>query len=176
MLTIAERKAELIVRMVALLGPVQRVTLNQALYRTRRLFGPTNAIVNDLLEQNRLMAATVDGMEYILLPANDADLVEHSGVKFLAPFDPVVWDRKRFEHLWGWPYRFEAYTPAAKRLRGYYAMPLLWQHAVIGWVNISAKQGLQVEPGYVGKLPASKQFKHQFEAEVERVRIFLKLE
>ena len=35
-------------------------------------------------------------------------------VRFLAPFDPVVWDRYRFEHLWGWAYRFEAYTPPAK--------------------------------------------------------------
>jgi uncharacterized protein YcaQ len=42
-------------------------------------------------------------------------------VRFLAPFDPLVWDRRRFEHLWGWPYRFEAYTPAARRTRGYYA-------------------------------------------------------
>ena len=36
-------------------------------------------------------------------------------VRLLAPFDPVVWDRDRFERLWGWAYRFEAYTPAAKR-------------------------------------------------------------
>ncbi len=56
-------------------------------------------------------------------------------VRFLAPFDPVVWDRRRFEHLWGWPYRFEAYTPSAKRIRGYYAMPLLWCDRVIGWAN-----------------------------------------
>lgn len=53
-------------------------------------------------------------------------------VNFLAPFDPLVWDRRRFEHLWGWSYRFEAYTPPAKRVRGYYAMPLLWGERVIG--------------------------------------------
>jgi uncharacterized protein YcaQ len=33
-------------------------------------------------------------------------------VRLLAPFDPVVWDRRRFELFWGWAYRFEAYTPA----------------------------------------------------------------
>ena len=33
-------------------------------------------------------------------------------VRLLAPFDPVVWDRRRFEIFWGWAYRFEAYTPA----------------------------------------------------------------
>ena len=36
-------------------------------------------------------------------------------VRLLAPFDPVVWDRRRFELLWGWAYRFEAYTPVKKR-------------------------------------------------------------
>ena len=35
-------------------------------------------------------------------------------VRLLAPFDPVVWDRRRFELLWGWAYRFEAYTPVAQ--------------------------------------------------------------
>jgi uncharacterized protein len=47
-------------------------------------------------------------------------------VRFLAPFDPTVWDRRRLEHLWGWTYRFEAYVPERNRRRGYYAMPLLW--------------------------------------------------
>ena len=51
-------------------------------------------------------------------------------VRLLAPFDPIVWDRRRFELLWGWPYRFEAYTPVAKRKLGYYALPLLWRDRV----------------------------------------------
>ena len=56
-------------------------------------------------------------------------------MRLLAPFDPVVWDRRRFELLWGWTYRFEAYTPAPKRTLGYYALPLLWRDAVVGWAN-----------------------------------------
>ena len=51
-------------------------------------------------------------------------------VRLLAPFDPVVWDRRRFELFWGWAYRFEAYTPVAKRKLGYYALPLLWRDRV----------------------------------------------
>ena len=46
-------------------------------------------------------------------------------VRLLTPFDPVVWDRDRFEMFWGWQYRFEAYVPAAKRRLGYYALPML---------------------------------------------------
>ena len=44
-------------------------------------------------------------------------------VRFLAPFDPVVWDRRRFAQLWSWEYRFEADTLARKRVLGYHAMP-----------------------------------------------------
>ena len=58
-------------------------------------------------------------------------------VRFLAPFDPVVWDRRRFELFWGWAYRFEAYTPVRKRKLGYYALPLLWRDEVLGWANLT---------------------------------------
>jgi hypothetical protein len=54
-------------------------------------------------------------------------------VRLLAPFDPIVWDRRRFELLWKWPYRLEAYTPVSKRRWGYYALPLLWRDQVVGW-------------------------------------------
>jgi uncharacterized protein YcaQ len=40
-------------------------------------------------------------------------------VRLLTPFDPIVWDRDRFMLLWNWLYRFEAYTPPAKRKLGY---------------------------------------------------------
>ena len=99
-----------------------------------------------------------------------------AAVRLLAPFDPVVWDRWRFEKLWGWTYRFEAYTPAAKRVRGYYAQPLLWRDQVIGWGNLSVKDGsLMAEFGYVKSQPQDRSFKRELEAELERVRAFLGL-
>jgi uncharacterized protein len=96
-------------------------------------------------------------------------------VRLLAPFDPLVWDRRRFEALWGWAYRFEAYTPAAKRRLGYYALPLLWRDRVIGWANAAATPGgLQVQAGYVdGHAPREPAFRREFDAEVERLRVFL---
>jgi uncharacterized protein len=95
-------------------------------------------------------------------------------VRFLAPFDPIVWDRERFEQLWGWAYRFEAYTPPARRVRGYYAMPLLWRDDVIGWVNLTIRDGeLDVDAGFAHKRPRSRAFSTQLDAEVERVRSFL---
>ena len=98
-------------------------------------------------------------------------------VRFLTPFDPVVWDRDRFELLWGWQYRFEAYTPAPKRKLGYYAMPLLWRDRVIGWANLSLEKGrLKSEFGYVeSRAPSDPSFKRELEAELDRMRFFLSI-
>ena len=66
--------------------------------------------------KRRLSHAHVDGIEWYW-PAGET--IEAGAapetVRLLAPFDPVVWDRRRFEILWGWAYRFEAYTPVKKR-------------------------------------------------------------
>jgi hypothetical protein len=98
-------------------------------------------------------------------------------VRLLAPFDPVVRDRARFEKLWGWVYRFEAYTPATKRKLGYYAMPLLWRDRVIGWANLSVKNGeLRSDFGYVKSQPRDRAFKRELNSELDRVRAFLGLE
>jgi uncharacterized protein len=95
-------------------------------------------------------------------------------VRLLAPFDPVVWDRRRFEHLHGWEYRFEAYTPAAKRKLGYYALPLLWQDKIIGWGNLKVVNGkLESEIGFVDAKPKSKVFNTALETELMRMRVFL---
>ena len=96
-------------------------------------------------------------------------------VRLLAPFDPVVWDRDRFERLWGWAYRFEAYTPPAKRVRGYYALPLLWRDQVIGWGNLSVVEGrLQADIGYVsGQAPNEAAYRQALDAELADMAAFL---
>jgi uncharacterized protein YcaQ len=98
-------------------------------------------------------------------------------VRLLAPFDPVVWDRLRFEIFWGWAYRFEAYTPAPKRVRGYYALPLLWRDAVIGWGNLSVVDGKLVPSfGFVrGRAPPDRAFRQALDAELARIEEFLGL-
>jgi uncharacterized protein YcaQ len=134
-----------------------------------------------LRARQRLQRARVDGIDW-LWPAD-----EHAEsrrwkpdgqVRLLTPFDPVVWDRRRFELLWGWPYRFEAYTPAPKRKLGYYALPLLWGERVIGWGNLSVVDGvLQAQLQYVdGQVPRDPLFKEGLQAELSRMRTFLALE
>jgi len=93
----------------------------------------------------------------------------------LAPFDPVVWDRRRFEAFWGWSYRFEAYTPVEKRRFGYYALPLLFRDRVLGWANLTlTKENLGASFGFVtGSAPRDRVFKRELEAELTRMRAFL---
>jgi uncharacterized protein YcaQ len=129
--------------------------------------------------KQRLSHTRVDGVDWYW-PADEdpAGCAPPDTVRLLTPFDPVVWDRDRFELLWGWVYRFEAYTPAPKRKRGYYALPLLWRDRVIGWANLSVKNGeLASEFGYVDSHPPrDRAFKRELEAELDRVRAFLGLE
>ena len=126
--------------------------------------------------RERLARGQVEGVDWYW-PNNEKprNAVAPERVRLLAPFDPVVHDRSRFEILWGWVYRFEAYTPAAKRKLGYYALPLLWRDRVIGWGNLAMKDGcLTSDVGYVGgKAPRDRAFKHELEAELERMGLFL---
>lgn len=128
--------------------------------------------------KQRLSHARVDGMDWYW--PRDEDVTRHAPqntVRLLAPFDPVVWDRARFELLWGWIYRFEAYTPAAKRKRGYYALPLLWRDRVIGWGNLLVKNGeLESDFGYIEPPPRDHAFQRELEAELNRLRAFLGLD
>lgn len=57
------------------------------------------------------------------------------GVAFLAPLDPLAWDRDLLLRLWGFDYRWEVYVPAAKRRWGYYVLPLLYGDRLVGRIE-----------------------------------------
>lgn len=97
--------------------------------------------------------------------------------RLLAPFDPIVWDRQRFERFWGWAYRFEAYTPAPRRVRGYYALPLLWGAEVIGWGNLAVRRDRLVADitCVEGRRPAGSAFPTALERELDALAHFLGL-
>lgn len=133
--------------------------------------------------RRRLPTVHIDSIAWVWPAGENPASARHASraladtVRLLAPFDPIVWDRRRFEILWGWAYRFEAYTPAPKRIRGYYALPLLWRDRVIGWGNLAVKDGVLVPGiGFVaGQAPRDGVFGAALEDELGRLQLFLRL-
>lgn len=107
-------------------------------YRLRR---PALAqALAQMQEAQTILPVNVEGLGPAWLHASLLPLLEqaqadkltatHSAV--LSPFDPVVWDRKRAEQLFGFSYRLECYTPAPKRQYGYFVLPLLHRGRLVG--------------------------------------------
>jgi len=129
--------------------------------------------------RERLASARIDGVTWFWPADENPRSSRHrvdDRVRLLAPFDPIAWDRRRFELLWGWTYRFEAYTPPAKRKLGYYALPLLWREQVVGWANAAVREGrLDLDVGFAGAPEKSAPFRAALADERERVAEFLGL-
>ena len=159
----AARLRTLVLAVANVLSPVLERTLRANVTRFRFLGDPRKTI--DALVRDGSLARIGD---YLATSTARVDLDE--AVRFLAPFDPIVWDRRRFEHLFGWAYRFEAYTPIAKRVRGYYALPILFRDRIVGWANVT---GDDVDVGFVTR-PREKAFDNALEAEIVRIRTFAK--
>jgi uncharacterized protein YcaQ len=162
-------------------APLPALTLSQLTYRLKIAAPQFDKHRRAAFKcaKERLPHAHVDGIDWYW-PADENPASRRwrldEEVRLLAPFDPIVWDRKRFEHFWEWAYRFEAYVPKPKRKLGYYAMPLLWRGVVVGWgnVSVSAKRGMQTSFGYTNpKTPRSTEFQIALTREVERLRVFL---
>ena len=169
--------ADVVVRIYA---PLPGPSLTSYLRRLRYAVPQWEKEISGALQRakQRLSHARIENVDwYWPADENPLEYVTQETVRLVAPFDPVVHDRARFERLWSWVYRFEAYTPAAKRKLGYYAMPMLWRDRVIGWTNLSVKNGkLDADPGYVdSNPPRERAFKRELDAELERIRIFLDL-
>jgi uncharacterized protein YcaQ len=161
-------------------APLPGQTLSSLVYRLRYAVPQWRRELKPALPRakQRLAHARVDGVDWYWPQGEDPQRGQlDESVRLLAPFDPIVWDRRRFELFWGWAYRFEAYTPLAKRKLGYYALPLLFRDRVIGWGNLSVKdETLKADFGYVtGSPPRDRAFRRALDAELAAIRLFLRL-
>jgi uncharacterized protein YcaQ len=162
---------------VSLYSPVPAASLTYIVSRLRYAAPHWRGEFKSALARakQRFDRAMVDGHTWYWPAGESTDVPELDAVRLLAPFDPVVWDRRRFELLWDWAYRFEAYTPAPKRKLGYYALPLLWRDRVIGWANVTLRdRRVETGLGYVsGRAPRDRGFKNALDAEIDAMRAFL---
>lgn len=112
-------------------------------YRTK----PPRMDPERLVKSGELLRARVEGWdEPVYVHPDHAGLLEraHAGdlaptlTSILSPFDPIVWDRRRALELFGFDYRLECYTPAAKRKYGYFTLPILRRGALVGRIDAKA--------------------------------------
>lgn len=127
---------ELVRRAVRALGVGTRADIADY-YRLRS--DDTAAALHDLQDSGEAVPVRVEGwrepawlhVDAVVPRAVQADAV-------LSPFDPVVWFRRRAERMFGFHYRIEIYTPAPKRVFGYYVLPVLQDDALVGRVDLKS--------------------------------------
>ncbi|MGN6524770.1 MAG: DNA glycosylase AlkZ-like family protein [Burkholderiaceae bacterium] len=149
-------------------------------YGAYHLRAETRAALAEL--RRELPQARLDGTTWLWAPGEDPAAgrwrVDPARARLLAPFDPIVWDRCRFELLWGWTYKFEAYMPPARRTMGHYALPLLHGERVVGWANASLvdKARLEAHVGFADRSAArDPALAAAIDEELARMAVFLGL-
>lgn len=124
----------------------------------------TGALLTELVREGEVVPAEIEGWsapayvhrEHLDMARQAAEgALPPAPTTLLSPFDPVVHDRKRARELFGFDYRIEVYTPAARRRYGYFTLPILFRDALVGRLDPKAhrKDGvfevkaIHMEPG-----------------------------
>ena len=109
--------------------------------------------MRDAVEFSQRTSARGRGKAVLVYPAEQMNHITANAL--LSPFDNLIWFRERTERLFGTRVRLEIYTPAHKRVHGYYVLPFLQGEAITARVDLKAerKKGLlmvqaaHAEPG-----------------------------
>lgn len=95
-------------------------------------------ILNELVEEGELILIKVENLEenfYLrredMSIFNNSDLINENNVRFLAPLDNIIWDRKLTRDIFDFDYTWEVYKPVDKRKYGYYVLPVLYGDKIV---------------------------------------------
>ncbi|WP_295808448.1 winged helix-turn-helix domain-containing protein [uncultured Nitratireductor sp.] len=139
----------------------------------------SQARVAELVEAGTLMPVEVRGWRHTAYLHKDAQLPRRiDKPALLAPFDPVVWERDRAERIFDFRYRIEIYTPAHKRVHGYYVLPFLLGDRIVARVDLKAdraKRILLVQAAH-GEPNAPSHTAEMLRTELERLARWLDLD
>lgn len=95
--------------------------------------------LNELADAGEVQRVSIEGWKvpgYLATGARIPRRLEAAAL--LSPFDPVVWERDRTERMFRFRYRIEIYTPAPKRVYGYYTLPALVDEQVVGRLDLKS--------------------------------------
>jgi uncharacterized protein YcaQ len=124
-----------------------------------------NSALVRLLDRGDVHESSIDGLGKAYVHRSNVSLSAKAArgkliprrTVLLSPFDPVVWHRQRASELFDFDYRIECYTPAEKRIYGYFTLPILHRGELVGRLDPKAHRSagyfelksLHLEPGFV---------------------------
>ncbi|MBE0392849.1 winged helix-turn-helix domain-containing protein [Flavobacterium sp. PL002] len=96
--------------------------------------------LKEMHSNNELVQLSVNGQLYYAFPdtLNLVNTPIKSQLKILSPFDNLLIQRKRMQHLFDFEYKIECYTPEAKRKYGYFSLPVLWDGKLVARMDCKA--------------------------------------
>lgn len=122
---------------------------------------------------------TTDGLsktKYYIQAARVEDLLSapedaHQSLNILSPLDPLIHDRQLSVDAFDFFYRWEAYTPPAKRQFGFYNMPILYHGKIVGQIDMAKSEGkLKTKGLYL--TDKSKEVKDALKLELKQLETF----
>lgn len=125
---------ELVARAVRASGVADRRTIKDYFRLSPAItdLGIDRALAAGLIEPVSVAGANWYATGGLVVPRHDR------GTALLSPFDPLLWDRRRVEQLFGFSYRIEIYTPEPQRQYGYYVLPFLLDGRLVARVDLKA--------------------------------------